>query len=483
MKDSARFYSSLGLLLILNIIIKPLWIFGIDRQVQNTVGLEAYGTYFSLFNFSLVFGFLLDWGFTSFFNRQLAAREKEFMNSIGNFLLLRLLLTLVYIIVVCSVAWFSHIKRWDILWGVIAIQVLTYLFVFLRSIITAEQWFRTDAWLSVLDKTLMILLCGSLLYFPSAFGMMSINNFLLVQVACTSLAVISVLAILFRRGVSFSITKSVIPDARLFKMALPFAITMLLMTVHNRLDGFMLERMHSKGAYEAGVYATAYRLLDAANMIGYLLGSFLLPYMARRFSEKKDFSDAVLNGRHLLIMSAVFISVTAFFMAPWIQQILYHHDDASAISVLQWCLPALIGYSLVQVYGTVMTATGHIVSFSYINLVAVIINIGLNFWLIPSLGAKGSCYAALSSQVFCGLACMIYVRQKLNIRFHFQSLLTYIFIAATLWVFYYFGKDVLQDKKILIAGAAFVTLIMAIVTRLFRVRNWMNLLKGSSLNT
>ena len=53
MKKPVRFYSSLGLLVLLNAIVKPFWIFAIDRQVQNVVGFEAYGVYFSLFNFQL----------------------------------------------------------------------------------------------------------------------------------------------------------------------------------------------------------------------------------------------------------------------------------------------------------------------------------------------------------------------------------------------------------------------------------------------
>ena len=53
----SKFYSSLLLLIVLNAIIKPFWIFGIDRQVQNITGTAEYGTYFSLLNLSIVFGF------------------------------------------------------------------------------------------------------------------------------------------------------------------------------------------------------------------------------------------------------------------------------------------------------------------------------------------------------------------------------------------------------------------------------------------
>src|SRR6185503_376425 len=96
MKEPSRFYSSLRLLIILNVVIKPLWIFGIDRQVQNTVGTEVYGNYFSILNLSIVFSFLLDWGLTIFFNRQLSSQKTNFIDKAGSFLFIKLLFAVIY---------------------------------------------------------------------------------------------------------------------------------------------------------------------------------------------------------------------------------------------------------------------------------------------------------------------------------------------------------------------------------------------------
>ena len=471
MKEPSRFYSSLGLLIILNVIVKPLWIFGIDRQVQNAVGMEVYGTYFSLFNLSIVFSFLLDWGLTTYFNRQLASQKENFIDHAGSFLLIKLLFAGIYTAIIFLAAWFAGIKQWNILLSVILIQVFTSLFVFFRGIITSQQWFRTDAWLSVLDKTLMIFLCGSLLYFPAVFGMMTIYKFLFTQVACTVLAMLCALGILFRRGVDFEI-KNFFLNKQLFSAVIPFAVIMLLMSVHYRLDGFLLERIHPNGAYEAGVYAAAYRLLDAANMMGYLFVSFLLPYITKQWSEQKDIEAVVLGNRHLLLMFSITLTIVVLFLAPWIQQVLYHHNDVKASEVLQWCMPALIGYSLVNIYGTIMTATGQILPFCYITLVSVVINIVLNFLLIPSLGAKGSCIAALTSQWFCGITAMLYIKQKAGTRIHFRSLLIYIFTAAILSGFLNWGNNLQVSKWLLITAAGMITLLIMILTKLFSIKMW-----------
>src|SRR3954471_9347927 len=96
----SKFYSSLLLLIILNAIIKPFWIFGIDRQVQNITGVPEYGTYFALLNLSIVFNFLLDWGLTNFINRELAAKKTDLQHQLGSFLFLKILFALIYIGVV-----------------------------------------------------------------------------------------------------------------------------------------------------------------------------------------------------------------------------------------------------------------------------------------------------------------------------------------------------------------------------------------------
>lgn len=466
MKGSPGFYSSLGLLLLLNVVIKPLWIFAIDRQVQNVVGVETYGAYFSLFNLSIVLSFLADLGFTNFFNRQLAAREKDTSDKPGNFLLLKLFLALLYAGVVFITALFSGIRQWDILVYVVLIQIFSSLFIFFRSIITAHQWFGTDAWLSVTDKGLMILFCGTLLYYPGFSDSMNIDRFLLLQVICLAIAVLAAVSFLLKQKVDFSISKKWLPEKKVFMQVLPFGLTVLFMSAHYRIDAFLLERIHINGAYEAGIYAAAYRLLDAANMGGYLVGSFMLPYIARRWSDKTEISTVVLQCRHLLLMSTVGIITTVVFLAPWIQRILYHHDDVYATEILQWCLPALAGYSLVQVYGTVLTATGRILDFCYINILAVVINVTLNLVLIPSLGAKGCCLAALCSQLFTGIVSMLYVKQKTQITPHFRSLLIYIFTGLLLAGFYYGFKNWPVGNISLIALAIMITIAVILTTRL-----------------
>ena len=63
----------------------------------------------------------------------------------------------------------------------------------------------------------------------------------------------------------------------ILRKSFPYALLILLMGFYYRTDGIMLERMLENGAYEAGVYAQAFRFFEAGNMLAYLFGVLLFP--------------------------------------------------------------------------------------------------------------------------------------------------------------------------------------------------------------
>lgn len=480
MRELSRFYSSLGLLTVLNAVVKPLWIFGIDRQVQNTVGPTEYGTYFSLFNLSVMFSFMLDWGLTAYFNRQLASQQEGFKRLTGEFLQAKIQFIAVFGILVLIVAGIAGVdnQRFDIVLGVIAIQASSSLFLFFRAVITADQRFRTDAWLSILDKVLMIVACSYFLFVPSSGGI-TIQKFIWLQVTCTAISIFVSIPILLRAEFLFHFYKTAFPLIpstiwKKLKAAFPYALIVLLMSVHYRFDGFLLERLYPDGAHEAGIYATGYRLLDAGNMIATLFTIFLLPFIARRWSQRKEITSVILNLRHFLLVLAIGIALVAIFMASWLQQILYPSGNGNIIAVLQWCLPALIGYTLVNIYGTALTATGHIRIFCIITAVAVAINIVLNLVLIPRYGAIGCCIAALSSQTICGVAAMWIVKKELSVNIDPRSLIIYLIIGASIGAVLYFGNYLGVSPWVSIAIAAVLALAAMLATGLLKITAWLS---------
>jgi len=147
-------------------LVKPFWVFGIDRTVQNVVGAEQYGFYFALFNFSLIFNILLDLGITNYNNRNISQNQEQLTFWFSNILGIRLILGVVYFIASMFIAWLCNYSaaQLKMLMFLTFNQFLSALILYLRSNIAGLQLFKTDSILSVLDRVIMIIICGLLLW-------------------------------------------------------------------------------------------------------------------------------------------------------------------------------------------------------------------------------------------------------------------------------------------------------------------------------
>src|SRR5688572_19855830 len=94
-----KFLSNLTFLLFVNLLVKPLWIFGIDRTVQNTVGSETYGVYFAILNLSFIYYMLLDLGLSNFNNRAVARQGSRLSRLMPDVLMLKLVFGAAYFLV------------------------------------------------------------------------------------------------------------------------------------------------------------------------------------------------------------------------------------------------------------------------------------------------------------------------------------------------------------------------------------------------
>ncbi|HZX63242.1 MAG TPA: oligosaccharide flippase family protein, partial [Bacteroidales bacterium] len=154
-----KFLTNLGLMLLLNLLIKPIWIFAIDRNVQNMVGALDYGFYFEVLNFSFLFNIFLDLGITNFNNRNIAQNHHLLNKHFSAIVVLKFMLAMVYIFIAFTVALLMNYKadQMKLLAWLAFNQILTSFILYLRSNVSGLLMFKTDSILSVLDRLLMIL--------------------------------------------------------------------------------------------------------------------------------------------------------------------------------------------------------------------------------------------------------------------------------------------------------------------------------------
>ena len=239
-----KFLSGLGLLLALNLLIKPIWIFGIDRTVQNITGSD-YGFYYSIFNLSIIFSIFLDLGITGFNNRQVSQNNDLLKAHFSGMLVVKLMLSILYAVIIISIGYiigYNH-RQMHMLCYLGLIQFLASLILFLRSNISALLLFKTESLFSVLDKLLMIFICSVLIWGHVLKGSFFIERFVYAQLlAYIVTAILAFLVVLHHSpGIRFKVEPGF--SKAVIKNGLPFAILMILMLFYSRLDSVMLERM------------------------------------------------------------------------------------------------------------------------------------------------------------------------------------------------------------------------------------------------
>lgn len=395
-----KFATSLVLMLVLNLLVKPFWIFGIDRTVQNTVGASEYGLFFALFNLSMLLNILLDFGLTNFNNRDISRHAQLLPRYFSHLVTIKLLMATLYALVSYTLAFaLGYSGRQLYLLGfLVGNQFLSSLILYLRSNISGLQLFKTDSLLSVTDRAIMIMLCSLLLWGPIR-NSFRIEWFVYAQTAsyvATALLAFSMVA--YRAG-TFKPKFERAFAVSLVKQSYPYALLVLLMSVYTRIDSVMLERMLPGGDVQSGIYAQGFRLLDAANMVPYLFATLLLPMFSKMLRFNEPIQPLLGFAFSLLMVTSFSVAATGIAFSEPIMDLLYIHHSGESALVFSLLMVSFVFISITYIFGTLLTANGSLRQLNYISALGVAVNIGLNLLLIPRYQVVGAAITGIVTQM------------------------------------------------------------------------------------
>lgn len=434
------FVINLIFMVTLNLLIKSFWILGIDRSVQNALPSGEYGLYYALLNFSYLFNIILDFGITNFNNKTIAQNTFLLKKYFARILPLKLLLAVVYVAAVVIVAFISgyESRAFKMVLWLSVFQIFTYFLTYFRSNISGLLLFKTDAVLSVLDKSLTILFCSILLWTPFLKGDFKVEYFIYVQVTSIFISCLVALIICLKKTGFVKLVWNKAFMIAILKYGFPFALLSLLMSFYNRVDSVFLERMLDDNGCAAGIYASGFRLVDSADMVAYLFSVILLPFFAKLIKDAKllpsysaedrykDIKDIIKIAFHLLLVISTCFVVVSFLYSKELMTLMYNKNISESADVYRILCFCFIPVSSTYVFGTLLTANG---SLKYLNIVAalgMIMNIVLNIILVPQYQQNGSAVSSLSSQLITAALQVLIAVRIFNIKFSAKYVLNII---------------------------------------------------------
>lgn len=418
-----KFITNLALLLFLNLLIKPIYAFGIDVGVQNAVGASNYGNYFILLNFSLIFQILMDLGIESFSRREIARHSHLLNKYFANILPLKLLLGLFYFLI-CSIVgyfmgWRGH--EFSLLLVLLINQFLASFILYCRANLGGMHMFRADSILSVLDKFVVIVICGFLLLDPVTHQSFKIEWLIYAQTAAYLIGASLAFSLVFIRTEALKFRFNLRYYFSFLRHSLPYAILILLMATYLRIDSVLLGILLKNGQEQAGIYAQSFRIIEILSNYGYLFTLILLPVFARMIKLGESVEQLTRLSFTLLMVPAIVITMGCFLYRDEIIGILYHEHIQYSARIFGILIFSFTGMCITYIFGTLLTANGSLWQLNAMASLAVAINLSMNLCLIPKHGAIGAAIASMLTQVFTSV-CQIFLARKIfrfrtNVRF------------------------------------------------------------------
>lgn len=374
--------------------------------MQNTVGAGEYGIFYTLFNFSLLLNILLDFGITNFNNREISRHPQLLSKYLSNLVGIKILLAIVYAFFTISLALilgYSN-RQITLLFFLILNQFLASLILYLRSNLSGLQLFKLDSLLSVLDKAVMILICSVLLWTHIFSFRFSIEFFVLAQTGSYLVSAIVVFAIVAKKSgpVSLKMDRPFIVST--LRSSAPYALLVMLMTIYGRVDSVVIERILPNGNVSAGIYAQAFRLLDAANMFPFLFASLLLPIFSKMIKHNASLSSFVGFSTVLLLVPVISFAIPTFTFRDHIMGLLYHEHELCSSEILGVLMGSFVFIAVGYILGTLLTAQGDLKHLNIISAVTVAVSISIQLFLVSRFNIIGAAFGNLATN---GLATVL----------------------------------------------------------------------------
>ena len=464
-------------MVLLNLLVKPVAIFGIDAAVQNSVPYEDYGIYFALLNFSFLFNILLDFGINNFTTKNVAQHPQMAGKYLDKVLGFRFMLFLVYAVVSYAIAFILGWNSYELylLSFLVFNQFIITLIAYARSYFGGSLMFKTDAIISVLDRFLLIIFCGILIYFPVTDQEFKIEWFIWIQTACYIITLIVAVTLLFAK---FGIPKLKFHPAfsySIIKQSFPYAMLIFLMMIYTRIDSVMVERLHENGKEEAGFYAMGLRLVNAFFMFAMIFSNLLLPIFSRMFKRKEDVRPLLKTSATLLIGGAILLSIVSFFNSEFILGLIYHSNISESNISFQLLMFSFIGMCATILYGTLLTARGSMRFLNTISAIGILVNITMNSFLIPEYGATGAAVATVITQSLISAIQFIYSVRLLKVPFSILNVSLFVlYIGGLLGICYFFRADSIVTFLGILA-ASFASMFLF---RIIDLKNLFQVFKG-----
>ena len=195
---------------------------------------------------------------------------------------------------------------------------------------------------------------------------------------------------------------------QLQKSAVPFGLFLVVLNLYSYIDSVMLGVM--KGDVETGIYGAAYKVYEGVGYLPGVIASVLTPRLSSLFvTDRSAHRRLVVTGLAGSVGLALVVSLAGYFAAEPVMQLLFgERFVVSAAPFRILCVGLVFVFAIWTLHATAISANREKLLVRAA-LIGLVVNVSVNAWAIPHLGANGAALATVVGEfadtfVFCTIA-------------------------------------------------------------------------------
>jgi len=408
MNTASRIFKNTSVLAFGQIISYVLGFFYIVYIVRY-LGAEGFGILSFALALSAIVRIFADFGLDSLAVREISRNQSLGRKYLGNIIAMKIFLAAVCILfIVLVIDFFNYplVKDRVIFFIFLSVIIGSFNGTF-NSLFLAHEKMEYQSIGTILNSALMLIV---------AFLVVS-NGYNIVTLAILTCGV-SIFNLLY--SFTICIWKFVVPaleiDVKLIRSlitnAWPFFLSAVVDIIAFKIDIVMLSSM--KGDLAVGYYSAAYKFLEVLMFVPAAFVGSLFPVFSKYYFSSID-SMKLLYQKSFKYLSIVGLplAIGTTLLAENIIFFVYREgfsESVLALKILIWTVPLIF---LTYMFGTVIASMNKQVVALKINVLCMLLNIGLNFVLIPDYNFIGASIATVVTYVLSFILCLYFISMHL----------------------------------------------------------------------
>lgn len=366
--------------------------------LARLLGVVQYGIFAGAFAFVNLVGRYSTLGTGTLFLRYVSVDRNKFAVFFGNILLVTAVFGTisVFILHIAGIHLLNPASAGLVVLAAIANLLGTQFGICAAQIFQAVEQMRLTAVLSLFMNFLRVLVAGAmLLMMRHASALQWSIAAMLVSILGAIIALSLVAIKLGRPSLSIAVFRQHLVEG------LEFAFASSTTSAYNDLDKTMLSHYGMNAAN--GIYTMAYRVIDIATMPIVSLRDAAMPRIFKAGTEgigkAGEYAGRIWKQAFLF---GVVVCIGLFLVAPLIPHVV-GKSFVDSVSALRWLCLIPVFRSIHEIAGSALTGAGMQRYRTGTQVLATLLNLCLNLWLIPRHGWQGAAWASLVTDGSLGL--------------------------------------------------------------------------------